>query len=602
MPNQAEVLFYAFLVANMGRSVAELDEWAAKVLLEEPRRRELGQDWTPPADAWWRAKATRPAAAFLPLRVAIWESTWPEPALDRVGAAMQRWRRAGRCDGLGHAELYRQLRQDDRKVLGPKNSKGHTRPRFEHAVVEVAALVRRHGAELRREGSSDAPPGMSMQEELALAQKVAQKKTAECEAAKQGETRARDCAKKSKARSAAIRAAVGKVRKAERAAAAVKVKKVKEEANCAAKRKCEAKLEAAVKRKVAKTVADGSERLEVMRKQLQKARARARDKEDSAALSQKRLKRAKLAEKAVLALQTELDEMAESESDDESEEEEEAPATVQHSRRDERGRFGAQDWRLRPMQWGQLARRTPPTAINANISEVLRVYAPNAVVPQPCERQLQKMRGEVTIAGECIAAFRVAGCARILSFGWDESTKWGLGLLSSNMQIVEQGSSTPVNLVPRGATLTAGGTAKQIAKEIDEKIFLHLRKLLVGWKRRHEATYGEGSWAAAGGSDPECIGMHRLSERSLLQSDTCNAARATKTLVAEMAEAATREKHGISDAEWGALDSTARAAKSQARLCLASTLTARPCPVLTYSPSLPCRFSLATAMGTSATS
>ena len=218
----------------------------------------------------------------------------------------------------------------------------------------------------------------------------------------------------------------------------------------------------------------------------------------------------------------------------------------------------------------------------------------------PSERQ--KMRGEVTIAGECIAAFRVAGCARILSFGWDESTKWGLGLLSSNMQIVEQGSSTPVNLVPRGATLTAGGTAKQIAKEIDEKIFLHLRKLLVGWKRRHEATYGEGSWAAAGGSDPECIGMHRLSERSLLQSDTCNAARATKTLVAEMAEAATREKHGISDAEWGALDSTARAAKSQARLCLASTLTARPCPVLTYSPSLPCRFSLATAMGTSATS
>ena len=381
---------------------------------------------------------------------------------------------------------------------------------------------------------------------------------------------ARDGWKKSKARHAAKRAAVSEVRRAERAAAALKVA----EAKRAAKRKCDEWLEAAVKRKVAKTVVEVSERVEVVRQQLQKARARAREKEGLAAQSQKRLKRAKLAETQVRALQTELDAMAESESDDESEEEE-APATAQRSRRDERGRFSAQDWRLRPMQWGQLARRTPPTAINANISEVLRVYAPNAVAPQPCERQLQKMRGEVTIAGECMAAFRVAACVRILSFGWDESTKWGLGLLSSNMQIVEHGASKAVNLVPRGATLTAGGTAKQIAKEIDEKIFLHLRKLLVGWKRCHEAKFGEGSWAAAGGPDPECIGMHRLSERTLLQSDTCNAARATKTLVAEMAEAAAREKHGISDAEWGALDSTARAAKSQAHLCLASTLTAR---------------------------
>jgi hypothetical protein len=567
------VLLYAFLVASIDWSVADLDQWAKKVLLEEARRKSLGPDWTPPADAWWRPSGTKPAAAFEPLRVALQQTRWPKPALDRVGAAMQRWQRGGRCDGLGHSELGRQLRQDDRKVLGPKNAKGRFRPRFEHAVVEVAALVGRRGAELRREGSSDAAAGMSMQEELALAQKEVQKKTAEREEALRERDRARDGWKKSKARHAARRAAVSEVRRAERAAAALKVT----EAKRAAKRKCDERLEAAVKRKVAKTVVEVSERLEVVGQQLQKARARAREKEGLAAQSQKRLKRAKLAETQLRALQTELDAMAESESDssDDESEEEEAIATVQRSRRDERGRFGAADWRLRPLQWAQLARRTPPTAINANISEVLRVYAPNAVAPQPCERQLQKMRGEVTIAGECIAAFRVAACVRILSFGWDESTKWGLGLLSSNMQIVEHGAPTAVNLVPRGATLTAGGTAKQIAKEIDEKIFLHLRKLLVGWKRCHEAKFGEGSWAAAGGPDPECIGMHRLSERTLLQSDTCNAARATKTLVAEMAEAAAREKHGISDAEWGALDSTARAAKSQAHLCLASTLTAR---------------------------
>ena len=92
---------------------------------------------------------------------------------------------------------------------------------------------------------------------------------------------------------------------------------------------------------------------------------------------------------------------------------------------------------------------------------MLRVYAPGAFAPQPCEQQLRKMRGELTIAGECIAAYRVAACLRILSFGWDESNKWGLGLLSSNMQIIERGASEPVNLVPRGATLTAADLADE---------------------------------------------------------------------------------------------------------------------------------------------
>jgi len=67
--------------------------------------------------------------------------------------------------------------------------------------------------------------------------------------------------------------------------------------------------------------------------------------------------------------------------------------------------------------------------------------------------------------------------------------------------------------------------------------------------------------------------MHRLSEKTMLQSDTCNAARATKALVAEMAEAASRDKHGISDADWEAMDATARATKSQARPCLPSAPT-----------------------------
>ena len=160
----------------------------------------------------------------------------------------------------------------------------------------------------------------------------------------------------------------------------------------------------------------------------------------------------------------------------------------------------------------------------------------------PCERELQKMRGELTVASEAIAAFMVALSKRIVSFGWDESTKFGLGLLSSNTQIEPHDApGTMVDVIMRGSTLTAGGTADAISWAIDRKIFSHARKLLEGWKAEHEKKYEVGSWAAAGGPDPESIGIHRLSEETLLMSDTCNAARACKRLVAEAATAARKE-------------------------------------------------------------
>ena len=45
------------------------------------------------------------------------------------------------------------------------------------------------------------------------------------------------------------------------------------------------------------------------------------------------------------------------------------------------------------------------------------------------------MRGELAIAGEAIASFRIALSRRIISFGFDESTKYGLSILSTNMQL-----------------------------------------------------------------------------------------------------------------------------------------------------------------------
>ena len=310
------------------------------------------------------------------------------------------------------------------------------------------------------------------------------------------------------------------------------------------------KMKANAEREVAVNVAD-------LTKKVAAARKRARKVEKAAKSSGKRLRRAKVAEHALKELQASLEEGPE----EEAEEEEEEARTCEKSRRDARGRYREMAYQLRVIIWAQLARRVPPSAVHANISDVLQYSDETDYVPPlPCERTLQKMRGELTIASEAIAAFRVALCKRIISFGWDESTKFGLGLLSSNTQIEPHDApGTVVDVVMRGATLTAGGTADAIAWSIDHKIFAHARKLLVGWKAEHEKQFDVGSWAAAGGPNPESIGIHRLSEQTLLMSDTCNAARACKRLIAEAAQAAGKAK--IGDVAWEAMPEAQRATR-----------------------------------------
>jgi hypothetical protein len=257
----------------------------------------------------------------------------------------------------------------------------------------------------------------------------------------------------------------------------------------------------------------------------------------------------------------ELQATLEEEPEDEEEESDSEEGAKDSGNRDARGRWKSMPQKLRVLIWAELARRVAPSAVASNIFDTVMAYAPDTEeLKVPCERVVALMRGELTVASEAIAAFRVALCKRIIAFGWDESTKFGLGLLSSNTQIETQDGEV-VDVVMRGATLTAGGTAAAIAWSIDHKIFKHARALLVGWRAAHEKEYGEGSWAAAGGPDPESIGIHRLSEESLLMSDTCNAARACKRLVAEAALKAAREK--IGDEAWEALTEQERGVKSK---------------------------------------
>jgi hypothetical protein len=217
---------------------------------------------------------------------------------------------------------------------------------------------------------------------------------------------------------------------------------------------------------------------------------------------------------------------------------------LKRPRRDELGRWQAESDELRALKWAQLARGVAPSTVSANIQDVLAILTPDIDAPASCQRQNKIMRGEVTLAGEAMAAFKFAKCKRVLCFGWDESTKFGDAVFSCNFQ-VEHFDGTREDLCLRGLSIMPeGGTSKAVLKHIETRILAYSRATLAKWVEVHEKQHGLGSWAAAGGPSPENIGLHRLCEDTVLMTDTCNGARCTKRLLTESIVQAIAEKVG----------------------------------------------------------
>ena len=537
-PNEHEILFEAFLLCMNAPSVADLQAWAKKVASYSCDVAVHGVQWRPPMADWPIVRKV--STLFDPINSAM-NDVRDAPRLAIIAAAMRLWDGVGRHDYLNADYLCNYFKRNLHARGWNKKKKNDGPPRHRsYSIVYVAELVHRHGVALRKALALD---GMEVDEvptahERAVA---AEARVAELDldldALGTKLKKAANAARMAKERKALV---VEKRREAARkkqAADAVRVKKQVEAATAKLETRTRARLEAELEARYEHDNIKHS-------KEVSRARARARAVEYAAKQSQARLKRANVAEAKVEKLAAQIDAMME--------EEEEPLFSIplpKAARRDVAGRFEASPWEQRPLIWGQLARRVSPVAIAANITDVLEVYAKEKVVPMPCVRELQRMRGELTVAGECLAAFRVALAKRVISFGFDESTKFGFGLMSTNTQIEPHDApGTTADVVQRGATLTAGGTAEEICKSIDEKIFAHSRRLLAAWSGEHEVMFGKGSWVADGGPSPESIGLHRLSEETLLMSDTCNAARAAKRLLATAAEKASRL--AIGDEAW----------------------------------------------------
>ena len=149
-----------------------------------------------------------------------------------------------------------------------------------------------------------------------------------------------------------------------------------------------------------------------------------------------------------------------------------------------------------------------------------------------------------------MAYFRIGLSKRILSWGGDESTKFGKRIFACSFQIERHDKPGVIeNVVPRGASLMAGATAEKTVEHIKTQIFEHGQVVLTNVQRASRARMGRRQlWAEDGGPSPDSIGMHRLSEHVLIMGDSCATMRKTQRLLVTMAEAAGRER--IGEAQW----------------------------------------------------
>ena len=197
--------------------------------------------------------------------------------------------------------------------------------------------------------------------------------------------------------------------------------------------------------------------------------------------------------------------------------------------------------------------------MSANIQDVLSLVAPDVEIPQTCPRQQQLLRGEVTISGEAMSAYKFAIAKRICFFGWDESTKFGDAVFGCSCT-VEYFDGKREDICLRGLTmLPDGGTSAAVLAHIEERIFAHSRRLLTQWMTTYEKREGAGSWARAGHPSPENVGLHRLCEDTVLMTDTCNGARCTKRMLGEAIMRTIKEKVGLE--KWEAMTPEERNSK-----------------------------------------
>lgn len=134
------------------------------------------------------------------------------------------------------------------------------------------------------------------------------------------------------------------------------------------------------------------------------------------------------------------------------------------------------------------------------------------------------------------------------SIGFDETTKFGVASLTSNVQVEPREGAPLEDIILRAAYCPMGGTSELVVQSIESRCLSRLRDLLRRWKTTFEAMFPTDHWT---GPDPALCSLHRLGGGGAIVSDTCNAARRSRKLLADLIAAQVEEHLGAN--EWANL-------------------------------------------------
>lgn len=189
------------------------------------------------------------------------------------------------------------------------------------------------------------------------------------------------------------------------------------------------------------------------------------------------------------------------------------------------------EWRARLVIYALLALMVPVSAIGMAIVMVVKFTAPWLRPTAPTYETIERCRFELRFLEEAIAARRIASAFKLRSIGFDETTKLGRASLTTSVTIEPIEGGNLQDVILRAAYCPYGGTSELVVKSIDERCCARLREFLRRWRQQFLKMFPDATWT---GPDANLCSLHRLGGGGSIMSDTCNAARCAKRLLADL--------------------------------------------------------------------
>lgn len=212
-------------------------------------------------------------------------------------------------------------------------------------------------------------------------------------------------------------------------------------------------------------------------------------------------------------------------------------------------------WFVRAMVINQLVNGTPPTAIPGNITSDAAYLVPFLEVHVPSVDFCRRMRGELRIVSETLAAYRIAKAVNWRQLFTDGTSRRQTALLTAIIAIDgPNGELVPVIL--RGAFVARGETSEdQVADILERAVMRGAAKLT-----RLRAVFEE-LFPGVPHEIPDSTGMDiaKLGGGGAICSDNCNGALKVKRLFKEAVEQAVKDSYDTDT--WGSFTKEQQSAK-----------------------------------------